>query len=209
MLRYKRRVWILAASLAALAGYVDAIGFLATGGRFVSFMSGNTTRIGVEAAAASAVALETGGLLLAFVSGVVLGSLLGRVTGIWRRPAALLLVSGFLACAAGLDSAGLAYVGLLLAAGAMGAENTVFERDGEVSIGLTYMTGTLVKLGQRLAEALTGGRRAAFLPYLLLWLGLACGALGGAFAYPIVGLSGLWFAALAAAMLAAVAALLD
>ncbi len=209
MLRYKRRVWILAAFLAALAGFVDAIGFLATGGRFVSFMSGNTTRIGVEAAAASAVALETAGLLLAFVSGVVLGSLLGRATGIWRRPAALLLVSGFLALAAGLDGAGLAYVGLLLAAGAMGAENTVFERDGEVSIGLTYMTGTLVKLGQRLAEALTGGRRTAFLPYLLLWLGLACGALGGAFVYPIVGLSGLWFAALAAAMLAAIAAFLD
>jgi uncharacterized membrane protein YoaK (UPF0700 family) len=36
----------------------------------------------------------------------------------------------------------------------MGAENALFERDGEVQIGLTDMTGTLVKFGQRLFSAL-------------------------------------------------------
>src|SRR3546814_4119801 len=35
----------------------------------------------------------------------------------------------------------------------MGAENGVFLRDREVSIGVTYMTGTLVRVGQKLAEA--------------------------------------------------------
>jgi hypothetical protein len=34
------------------------------------------------------------------------------------------------------------HVAMMFAVAAMGAENTTFERDGEVSIGLTYM-GTL------------------------------------------------------------------
>ena len=84
----------------------------------------------------------------------------------------------------------------------MGTENTTVERDGEVSIGLTYMTGTLVKLGQRIAGALMGGPRLAWLPYALLWLGLVTGAVTGALAWPLIGLAGLWFAASAALVLA-------
>ena len=41
----------LACALSALAGYVDGIGFLHLGGLFVSFMSGNSTRMGVSLAA--------------------------------------------------------------------------------------------------------------------------------------------------------------
>ena len=37
----------LACALSALAGYVDGIGFIHLGGLFVSFMSGNSTRLGV------------------------------------------------------------------------------------------------------------------------------------------------------------------
>ncbi|MDM8353607.1 DUF1275 family protein, partial [Brevundimonas diminuta] len=36
--------------LAGLAGYVDSLGFLHLGGVFVSFMSGNTTRLAVNLA---------------------------------------------------------------------------------------------------------------------------------------------------------------
>jgi uncharacterized membrane protein YoaK (UPF0700 family) len=88
---------------------------------------------------------------------------------------------------------------------AMGAENAVFEKDGEVQIGLTYMTGTLVKLGQRLAGACLGGSRTAWAPYLLLWAGLVCGAVLGAFAYAAWGLESLWIAAAAAVAAAALA----
>ena len=75
--------------------------------------------------------------------------------------------------------------------------NTCFVRDGEVSVGVTYMTGTLVKLGQRLGATLLGGDRWAWSPYLLLWLALAAGAVGGAVSYPTLGLQGLWLPAIA------------
>jgi uncharacterized membrane protein YoaK (UPF0700 family) len=74
-----------------------------------------------------------------------------------------------------------------------------------VRIGLTYMTGTLVKVGQRLAGALSGGAPFAWAPFLILWVGLVGGALAGAASYAHVGLAALWIAAAMAAALALVA----
>lgn len=202
MTRYDRNSRILAAGLSALAGYVDAIGFLKLGGFFVSFMSGNSTRLGVGLAEGSMHAAIAAGLVAGFVTGVVCGTLAGRAAGAHRRMAVLLLVAALLALAAAFGAAGFAggAVGAMVLA--MGAENAVFERDGEVQIGLTYMTGTLVKLGQRLAGALTGGDRRAWRSYLFLWLGLVAGATAGAAIYPHLGLNALWIAAAAAGLFA-------
>lgn len=200
MTRYDRRIRLFAAALAALAGYVDAVGFIQLGGFFVSFMSGNSTRLAVGLAEGRHDALVAGGLIGAFVGGVVLGSLVGRFSGDGRRKTAVLLaVTALLTAAAALGGLGLAPVAVALLAMAMGAENAVFQREGEVSIGLTYMTGTLVKLGQRLTDALTGGPRLAWAPYLLLWSGLVAGAAAGAAVYPRLHLGALWPAAAAAA----------
>nr|GLK21597.1 hypothetical protein GCM10017606_24240 [Microbacterium terregens] len=94
-------------------------------------------------------------------------------------------------------------------AAAMGAENLVFQRDGEVSIGLTYMTGAVVKAGQRIGMALLGGARWDWLPHLLLWSSLVAGAIIGALSFHRLGLDGLWFAALAALLLAVWASLIE
>jgi uncharacterized membrane protein YoaK (UPF0700 family) len=94
----------------------------------------------------------------------------------------------------------------LLMAAAMGAENAVFTRDGEVSIGLTYVTGALVKLGQNLTQALLGGPRWDWLPYLLLWSGLVAGAVAGAATHATLGLAALWPAVAAAVTIAVIAA---
>jgi uncharacterized membrane protein YoaK (UPF0700 family) len=205
MNRYDKRVRLLAAGLSALAGFVDAIGFVSLGGFFVSFMSGNTTRMAVGVAAGAEAALIAAGLITLFVLGVMAGTLLGRRSGPRRAVRVLLLVMALLAIAAICGDAGLIAGAAAAMALAMGAENAVFEREGEVRIGLTYMTGTLVKLGQHLTTALTGGPALGWVPYLLLWLGLASGAVLGAIVYPVMGLNALWLAA-AGAGLAALAA---
>lgn len=202
MLRHRRRDIALAIGSSALAGYVDAIGFLSLGGFFVSFMSGNSTRLAVGIAGVPAEALIAVRLILSFLAGVIAGSLIGRLAGEQRKPVVLVMVAAMLAAGAAIAGLGAPDVAVLFVAAAMGAENTTFERDGEVSIGLTYMTGTLVKLGQRIAGALTGGPRFAWLPYALLWLGLVIGAVTGAVAWPLIGLAGLWFAVAAALVLA-------
>jgi uncharacterized membrane protein YoaK (UPF0700 family) len=197
---------MLAACLSGLAGYVDALAFIKLGGFFVSFMSGNSTRLAVGLAEGSAHALIAGGIIAAFVLGVALGTFTGHVAKERRRPAVLALVAALLAAAAASSALGITALAIFTMALAMGAENAVFEREGEVSIGLTYMTGTLVKLGQRIVTALLGGDRFAWLPYLLLWIGLVLGAVIGATVYLHVGMSGLWIAAGAAALLAVAAA---
>ena len=192
-----------------MAGFVDAVGFLITGGFFVSFMSGNSTRLAVGLADRQPYAIFALGLILAFVAGVSVGALLGRRAGPRRAPAVLTLVALCLAAAAALAGFGAAPLAILALAFAMGAENTVFAQDGEVRIGLTYMTGTLVKLGKAITAALLGEDRFGWAPHLLLWLGLVAGAALGAVAFNALGPAALWIAAAVMAALAALAARLD
>jgi uncharacterized membrane protein YoaK (UPF0700 family) len=206
VIRYQNRVKLLAAGLSALAGFVDATGFIKLGGFFVSFMSGNTTRLAVGLAQAAPQAALAAGLIGGFVLGVMLGTATGRMAKLQRVPIVLGLVALLLALAAMLGGWGFGGIAIAAMVLAMGAENAVFEREGEVHIGLTYMTGTLVKFGQHLTAALMGGGGRAWQPYLLLWLGLALGAMAGALCYPVLGLGNLWLAALTAALFAAAAA---
>lgn len=208
MMNYQPRAIALAACFSALAGYVDALGFITLGGFFVSFMTGNTTRLGIELAGrqAGGIALA-GGIVALFVGGVVIGSLVGHAAGRRRAAAVMALVTLCLAAAALFETRGLVMAGVCLLAVAMGAENAVFQRDGEVTIGLTYMTGTLVKMGQRIASALQGGDPFAWVRHFLLWCGLLAGAALGAFVHSQVGLSAIWFAAGGAALLTVAASL--
>lgn len=204
---YRRRDVALAAGLSGVAGYVDAIGFLKLGGFFVSFMSGNSTRLGVGAATGHWETVRTVVILVGlFVAGVVAGALVARRVGEGRRSAVLALEAALLALGAGLITAGFDAAGVGAMVLAMGAENAVFQRDGDVGVGLTYMTGALVKAGQRIAAALTGGDRWAWGPYLLLWAGLTLGGALGAAAYLRFGVAALWAAAGVVATLAAVKA---
>ena len=201
---YGHRGVLLAASLSALAGYVDAVGFLTLGGFFVSFMSGNSTRFGVGLATGEWTdALTAIGLIVLFVCGVVLGAMVARRVGEGRRAVILGIEAVLLLAGAGLCSTGFNRAGMVAVVMAMGVENAVFQKNGEVGVGLTYMTGTLVRIGQRIATALHGGPRWDWVPFLLLWSGLALGGALGAVTFLRFGVLALWLAAGAVLLLTA------
>ena len=146
MNRLDRNARLLAVSFAAMAGMVDAIGFLTSGGFFLSFMSGNSTRLSVGLVDAAPYVGMVAALLTSFVTGVVAGSLIGRKNTLSpsRRQAFILIIISLLLFAAPLIATfGFLLIGLCFAAFCMGLENTLFEREGSVSFGLTYMTGGL------------------------------------------------------------------
>jgi uncharacterized membrane protein YoaK (UPF0700 family) len=181
MTNYGLKLRLFAIALAALSGYVDALGFIYLGGFFVSFMSGNSTRLAVGMVEDWHHALISGGLILAFVFGVMLGTLFAY-RGTRGRSISVL----------------------------MGAINCIFVgSSGEVTTGVTYMTGTLVKLGQGLARNMVRPDKIAWGGYLWLWLGLIGGGLLGAAIYPWLGLAALWLAAIASLLIAILASRLN
>lgn len=194
----------LASALAALAGFVDAAGYLSADRYFVSFMSGNTTRLGVELARQPSAAVLPALLAFAFVCGVVVGALLtGRFAG-RHKPPLLLLVAVLLGCGAWLGGAGHHRTALLALAAAMGALNNSFQRDGKVAVGLTYMTGALVRMGQGLAASLQKRAIEPWADWLMLWLALAGGATLGALTFVTWPALTFWIAAALATLLALV-----
>lgn len=198
-----RATYVVAVVLAALAGCVDAFGFITLGGFFVSFMSGNTTRMGVAATEGQwHPALVGASIVTLFVLGVVVGSLVGDRVGLRRRSAVLGLTVFLLTVAVAGSAVESTQIVIAALALAMGAENTVFDRGSGSSISLTYMTGTLVKLGRGVATALTGGTRWEWLRFAGLWLGLLAGVGIGTGVHRLVGLAGLWVAVGVAAALA-------
>ncbi len=159
-------------------------------------MSGNSTRMGVSLAQGDwSGAAAAFGLIVLFVAGAAAGSLMVLGRGAHRQPW-LLFAEALLLAAAGLcRSFGQSDAAIGLIVLAMGLENAVFQIDGGAGLGLTYVTGALVKVGQLLAAALKGGKRWGFLPNLLLWAALVAGSVCGASAYHWINLAAIWFAA--------------
>lgn len=195
MHRYDPARQRLALGLAALAGLVDACGFVVAGGYFTSFMSGNTTRMGVELVHSPELALAPLALIGAFLAGVTGGAMIGRRFAGRHKRVLLGLVALLLTGGAGLLAAGLSVPFLGLAATAMGLANNVFVRDGEVTVGVTYMTGALVRFGQGIAARLSGAPLESTRGYGLLWSALALGAAAGG---GLCLIAPLWAAGLAA-----------
>lgn len=188
--RHERTEQRLAAVLAFLAGYVDAFGYF-TLQTYVSFMSGNTTE--------SATAIGQGQLgmalpvllvIAAFVLGSGAGALLaysGACRVLYLATAGLLLLAMAMVRLDWLDGA-IATVTLGMA---MGIMNSSLSSVGAQAIGITFVTGTLSKLGAHAALAIrrapladasgpwdTHGRRAVLL--FGVWASLLGRAIVGA-----------------------------
>lgn len=191
---------MMAAGVALLAGFVDAIGFIESGGFFVSFMTGNSTRLAVGTAGWDRAALAAAAVIGLFLIGAILGALLAARAGAARSVAVLSFVTILLALAARLRMDGGDWSAIACLVLAMGSVNAALEgKDGTV-VGVTYMTGTLVQMGHKIANRLAGEGDGRWLQHFLLWAALVGGAILGARAM-------LWSASLAyglAILLAAV-----
>src|SRR5258707_819275 len=170
-------------------------------------MSGNSTRMGVSLADGQWLDAATAlGLIALFVIGAAGGSLIVLGRGANRQPWLLLAEASLLAIAALCHAFGQSNAAVAAIVLAMGLENAVFQIDGGAGLGLTYVTGALVKVGQLLAAALKGGARWGWAPNLLLWAALVTGSLCGALAYYWINLAAIWFAAAVALALSAILA---
>jgi uncharacterized membrane protein YoaK (UPF0700 family) len=206
----------LAAALAMIAGFVDAYGMI-TYGVFVSFMSGNTTQTGYQTAeGAFGPAALSALAILFFVVGSFAGSLLVQAAGPLARPAVFGVVAAALAEVIGLTYFNFLSVGfgIAIVSVAMAIMNSAFSRVGAQSVSLTFVTGTLSRVGSHLALAAkrapladaqgpwdTHLRRAMMLARV--WAGFLAGALLSGAATPRFGALVLVAPALILAALAA------
>lgn len=177
--------------LTAVAGYVDAIGFLTLGHLFVSFMSGNSTQFAVNAAQGKwRDAALAGAIVGLFVAGVIAGRIIAIALKRWHAPVILLSEAALLVVVqTNLLSGPLAITPLTIA---MGLQNAALNRTPEGEISPTYVTGSLVHFGEKLVDSAFGIRpRGEWLPYLLLWAGMFFGAGIGAFAHRSMGVTAL------------------
>ena len=207
----------MAALLATIAGFVDAYGIIAYG-VFVSFMSGNTTQTGYQAAEgefgpASASALA----ILFFVIGTFAGALFARPAGQAARRLVFAFVAATLAAIVGLSQFGFLSTGFAIAivSFAMGVFNSAPYRVGAQAVSPAFVTGTLSRVGSHLALAAmrspltdsqgpwdTHLRRALMLARV--WAGFLAGALLSGAATPRFGA---WVLSAPVLILAALAAL--
>lgn len=164
---------------------IDVVGFIELGGFYTSFMSGNTTQLGAGLADLGPTLALPAGLIIMFVVGSFLGSLIAGIGQRRGRVGVLAIVIAGLLVTLVLHANGFSAAQAMLAlATAAGAQNAVLPQTGAARLGATFVTGTLFAVGQDMARAV---RREApplrWLQHLLVWLALLLGAAVGALAY--------------------------
>jgi uncharacterized membrane protein YoaK (UPF0700 family) len=188
----------LAAGLATLVGYCDTLGVLTVISYLTKATQPNNAALGVLSFVVTIIGPALM-LVVAFVSGVVAGSLLGHWAGDRRRQAVLSFVTLLFTAAALLDGLSETGPGLILMVLALGALNAVLEDLPDISIGFFELLG---RFGKRLSRALAGEQSlglAAAIGNLVVMIVSIC---GGVLLYSRFGLASLWLAALAAGLLA-------
>lgn len=188
----------VAMALTAVAGFVDATGYLALFHVYTANMSGNSVAIGMDASRGDWRGAAWRALpVAAFFAGLVLASVmieLARVRGA-RRSVSLALgvevacLLAFVRLAPTIDLAQPARTGAVsllvaLAAIAMGAQNASLRDAGVLDVYTTHVTGTLTTLARDAARFFF--ERRVRLPHLLLlaslWAVYVLGAAGGGLA---------------------------
>ena len=209
-----------AVGLAAVAGFVDAVGFIVLRGLFTAHQSGNAAQVGVRVGRGDlGAALPLIVAIALFVLGAGLGAAVegyGSRRGAGRVAPTLalqaLLVAAFMfygdarvgsGRVADHDLAGF-YVLAALAIVAMGLQAASIRRVGGQSIRTTYISGVLTDLGRGLAER-ARDREATTAVGLLAGI-VVLYLVGASLGSLLHGAIGLWALALPLAALSAAAA---
>lgn len=215
---------LVAILLTWTAGFVDAVGFLSLGRIYTANMSGNSVSLGIATASQgwqeASVRLW---VVLTYVAGLLFCRLLlgfSARRGIrYAASIAFLIEIGLLvpvalasAATAG-TSAIIRYELIALLALAMGVQNGAITHFSSLTVHTGFVTGTLVMLGERLAQVVTWtfgqfrqrrrdvfailkecsqrkeSRIAAWLA--TVWVGYVCGAASGTFVHMRISLESL------------------
>jgi uncharacterized membrane protein YoaK (UPF0700 family) len=146
-------------------------------------MSGASISIGVGLSESRWTAVGQAGLLIcAFVGAATAANLLSGLLEGWKLPATLALESALLFLAVVMTLRGSAATASIIpVVAAMGAQNGILRPLNGVRLGVTFMTGTLVSVGETLAGLLL--RRTSWrlcCAHALLWCAFVAGAAAGA-----------------------------
>jgi len=161
----------IAVALSAVAGFVDAHMFLHVARVFVANMSGNMIQLGMNTGLGDWSGVATSALaLVAFLAGVIAATVHHdrRVRrGLPVHPDRLLVIEALLVIAligllVGFDITAVqvrpvTFLAVALGAVALGMQTMALRRVGAVAVATTYGTGTIVRIGEKLA---LGVRRA-------------------------------------------------
>lgn len=145
----------LVAILAFAAGSTDALSFLAFGGTFASFMSGNTVTLGLRIGSGEfPLALHSMTAISGYIAGVAVGANIGYKSPIlketWSHVTTkilaieflLLIVFTIIGFVAGNTSSDVVFILILLASIPMGMQSAAVRGLGIAGVTTTYVTGT-------------------------------------------------------------------
>ncbi len=141
-----------------VSGYVNGLGLLVLGDVFLSFMSGNSTRLGIQLAKGDMGAMfKYGSVLVAFIAGAFIGDLLVSVI---KKERLLVIVGAeiILLCLTLLllQSRPVSWVTFLPLTVAMGVQNHAQITVKDTVLGKSYVSGQLFALGVALSKACQG-----------------------------------------------------
>jgi len=175
---FSRSLASVAIVLTLLAGYIDAIGYLSLGHIYVANMSGNSVAVGVQASRLDAAQVwRSLWPIFSFMAGVLISRLIvgWGLRAAWRSLTAPVIaleavaLAGFMLVPPGAG-------GVSLAACTMGTQAATLSRFNGVTVYTSFVTGTLVKLGEHIAD----GNRLWAAWFGGIWSAYIAGAILGA-----------------------------
>lgn len=173
---------LLSLALVLIAGFIDAIGYLGLGKVYLSFMSGNSTKLGIALFKGDySVWATTGVVVLLFIVGAFIGTL---ITDLFRQYHLTLILSAeSILFVIAITLVLLFHTNSVLfpLAVAMGMQNTMHQMVAHADVGKGFVSGTLFGIGQAIAKAVRGKAPASEWAVLALsWITFVIGAALGA-----------------------------